>query len=438
MERTGKEVYGFGEGMNRLQKRECSIWLLLSIMIFSQNVYVFNGYATGMWAAMRDIIQITILLYLVIVSFKRNVFERGLLCAYFGLMLTFAVSMLFNLDFFSNEYWILECTISFLVINLYDYRKLLVKFERIMFFICSFYTFCYFIARLFLDVLQNPIYLFLERCHIFYPHSQNLNFYISGAAVMRSCAFYREPGIYQMFIILALEVELLSKRPKRIWHILIYCISLLATYSTTGYICLFIVLLGWGFISFCSTRCIRKSILVGIMCGMIGVLRIMPQLAQIVVSKFLATGESGHSWLSRKASVLTNLFFWGENSVTGVGIHRIMSDFTDVTKDIFHIKAGSYLINDNTNTVLLFFAAFGTLAGVLFLIGQWRGICKMTRNAGMLLTIFFVLIFLYAGEAVNSTCLPYMIYFIGFSGVREFNTVWKGVGIETEYRSSKT
>ena len=151
MERTGKEVYGFGEGMNRLQKRECSIWLLLSIMIFSQNVYVFNGYATGMWAAMRDIIQITILLYLVIVSFKRNVFERGLLCAYFGLMLTFAVSMLFNLDFFSNEYWILECTISFLVINLYDYRKLLVKFERIMFFICSFYTFCYFIARLFLD-----------------------------------------------------------------------------------------------------------------------------------------------------------------------------------------------------------------------------------------------------------------------------------------------
>lgn len=428
---ANRQIFGIGEAM-RKEKKICPIWLLIAIMLFSQNVYAFNAFSTGYLRIIRDGLQLLILLYLIGQTIYRGLVEKNLIKAYLILVILIIAGMIFNFDF-SGSYWILECTIAFLLINLYNYPNLLMKFETVMFYICSFYTVGYVIIRMNLSILNTSVYRLLEQLYIFHSHSGNLKFYMAGSTAIRSSAFYREPGVYQMFIICALVIELMARRPKRILHVFVYSVSVLVTYSTTGYICLFLVLLAGILSNWRTDKRFRKWVL---RCGIL-IIPLLPKFLHIILNKFLATGANSHSWMSRSASVWTNLYFWLQNPLMGVGLKRILNNFEKITTDIFGIMSGGYSIKDDTNTVLLYFAAFGTIAGVVFLGGQFKCIKKLTNNRIMLLISLLALMFLYAGEAVNSTCLPYIIFFIGFSQIENTNSGQEKVRSRVELQKAK-
>lgn len=406
--------------MREVWKKECPTLLLVAIMIFSQNVYAFSQVATGGWRTARDIAQLLILLILIVNLLRKTTINLKVLCAYLVFIGCMLITM-FLLSDFAGSYWILDCTIAFLFVELYDEQSIAEKFEKIMFVICSIYTILYVIAMLYTDILKTKICLYLEQVHLIWYHSSAYEYYVNGIVPIRSYAIFREPGIYQMFIILAMIIELFTEKKIRWWHMVVYTISLLATHSTTGYICLIMVIILF-IVKY--VKCNRLTILCGSL-AVIAAIPVLPKLLNSILAKFTATGGSSHSWLSRKASILVNLYFWKEKPIIGVGISNIFQYFNTVALNVFGLHAGAYSITDDTNTILLFFAAFGLVCGSIFVIGTYGWCMRVTQNKLLSLGVLVILIFLYAGEAVNSTCYPYILLFIGISYIVDRKTVKK-------------
>lgn len=396
--------------MKESRKRECSIILLLVMIIFSQNVYAFSQLATGYWALARNIMQLLLLAVLALGILQKREVNIKSLCVYLVFVSSMLFGMFWHMDF-AGTYWVLDCTIAFLFVELYDEFSIAEKFEKIMFIICSIYTMLYVFTLFFFEILKTPIYNFLEKMHIVWHHSSMYQYYVSGVVPLRSYAIFREPGVYQMFIILAALIELFVRRKMRWWHVGLYGVALLATHSTTGYMCLLLVAV------MVIIKYMKKNrlMVLGAIGAVLVAIPLLPRVLGSILTKFTVTGESSHSWLSRQASILTNLYLWKQNPIIGVGISHIYENFSIVTRDVFGLQAGTYSINDDTNTVLLFFAAYGIVAGSLFVIGTY-GWCKRVAQGKLLTLILFVIcIFLYSGEALNSTCYPYILFFIGMS-----------------------
>lgn len=396
--------------MIEIKKRECPTLLLVLLIVFSQNVYAFSPLATGHWGAIRNVVQLFLLMDLFILLMVHRRIKLKLLCVYLAFMCSMLFGMVLHKDF-AGTYWLLECTIAFLVIVLYTENSIIDKFERIIFVICAVYSLGYLVTRLHLELLHSPLYSILERFHLIWGHSSMYPYYVAGVVPLRAYAFFREPGVYQMFLILALVIEWIVRNKKRRLHIGLYIFAIWATHSTTGYLCLGLVMLMAAIKYMTNSRQVMLYML-----GALAVLiPILPSLLGNIIQKFTASGAEAHSWLSRQASILTNLFFLKENPLFGVGVSHVFENFADVTKSIFNLQAGAYSITDDTNTILLFFAAFGTFTGLLFVFGTYK-LCRHILDKNILsLIMFLIFVFLYAGEAVNSTCYPYILFLMGIS-----------------------
>lgn len=396
------------------KKCKCPIVLLICVMVFSQNVREFSALAVGMPGYIRDVAQITIIIYLMIKTFRHGRICAGFLTFYVAYLACMSISMYLHLNKV-GIYWVMELTLALLFVNLYKIDDFLHKFKRVMFYICAFYLACYVILRSFVDVCMLPAIRGLADLGILYDHANMVSYYKAGIVYPRSWSFYREPGIYQMFIISALTLEMtMERKPSRL-RIVIFSLAVLSTYSKTGYLSLAVVLLA-GFFAMRNKKGIKNFYLL----GGIAALPALPRMAGVVTDAFTATGRSAHSWYSRKASILSNLYLYLQNPLTGVSMGGVFNQFASVTKEQFGLVAGDLAITDNTNTILLNFAAFGTILGIMFLVSQWKGIKSLTNNELSRILFFVSLLFLYAGEAVNSTCYPYMICFIGISRYRTY------------------
>lgn len=392
------------------RKKDCPLILLLGIIIFSQNVWAFSPLATGYWSAVRDIAQMAIFVFLTIGIIRKGSVNLKLLCVYMIFMSHMLLTMFWVCDF-TGRYWLLDCTIAYLFVEQYNEYSVAEKFEKIMFVICAVYTLLYAIALCNLDVLTSPVATFLDEIKLIWRHPEVYKYYVTGATALRSYAIFREPGVYQMFIVIAMLIEFLVRKRFRWTHVMLYAIALLATYSTTGYMCL--LLIGVMF----ALKHIKRNRLT-VLCAIVGsgvAIPLLPRILSSIISKFTATGANSHSWLCRKASFVTNIYFWKENPIIGVGIPYVQNNFEKISRKMFGLSAGTYAIKDDTNTVLLFFAAFGTMLGVLFVLGTYGWCKKVAQNNLLTFILFIILLFLYSGEAVNSTCYPYVLFFVGIS-----------------------
>ncbi len=391
-----------------MKKRECPLFLLLAIIFFSQNVKAFDQLTTVYWYRTRNYAQLLILLILVLYIVVKGYVNSRQLLIYLVFVSSIAFGVFVHNDFM-GIFWILDCTRAFLLVTIFEEYSIAEKFEKIMFVVCGVYSGLYLVAICYLDILKTPIYTFLESTRLVWNHASLYEQYKNGTDSLRSYAFFREPGVYQMFIILAIVIELFVIEKFRWWHVGLYMFAILATRSTTGYMCLLLVMLMTA-LHFMKKN--RKTILCIMGASAVGGI-LVPTMLGSILAKFTATGVQSHSWLSRLASVVTNIYFWKQSPFIGMGLSYINENFETVNRVVFGLQAGTLKIKDNTNTVLLFFAAYGTVVGIMFLIGTF-GWCKAVAKSNLQTLILFVtLVFLYAGEAVNGTCYPYILFFMG-------------------------
>lgn len=356
----------------------------------------------------RAFVYILVFIFLFVKTMAREQVNRYLFLGVALLAGMVFFSMLLHGDS-AAEYWLLVMIISFFLVNNYDILDFAQKYERIMRVLCLLFLGGFLILSVNPYLVVSPLWQQLEKWEVVYAHSSMLQYYQAGIVPMRAYGVFREPGVYQMYAILAMLVCLYTKK-KLVIENLIYSLAVLTTHSTTGYICLLLIYGVWV-LKILSVKN-RKSIIILMGCIAAGII-VVPYFLKSIILKFTATGINAHSWMSRFASFATNIYLWLKNPLFGIGMSGVAEHFADVTRNVFGLNAGGVAITDDTNSILIYFAAYGLIPGIIFCVGIWKGIRKVEKSMLCSLIIMLMFVCLFAGEQVNNTCYPYVLVFGG-------------------------
>ena len=372
---------------NNLHKRGIfKMFFLLLTLFVNEDVLVFGTIQNIGLQRFRLVVQallpICMLLYVLIkrIPVKKSKVETWLL---FSLMIL--ATMLENGDF-RNGYVVLiltylECV---LLTSIFSFEEIYEFFSGVMCVICG------------ASLVGFGLQLFAPDVLKLFPEVQNVagtRFYFLGVtnvavktdSFIRNWGPYREPGVFQVFIIIALIYTLFKKENCGFKTIVVYVIALLTTFSTTGYIAFAFVIFAlvvmkkhtlskrkrkliYTLLSFCMLTFVYMALFTDLL---------FKDGYGSVFGK-IAAGQGSASFRARAASFSVNTAIFLKNPLLGKGITYVDSMFMPLALERYH-----FLIKDNTNMLFIHLAKFGLPFFFYFVIHYTRSM-KASYDYGVL------------------------------------------------------
>ena len=222
---------------------------------------------------------------------------------------------------------------------------------------------------------------------VYYSESRSLyNFGLSFTVIQpyyfRNYGIFREPGLYQFFLLLALYLNNYALDWKKEWQLWaingILAVTMLSTFSTVGVVAMGLLAVGLFF----DKALYRNKQILRLVCacavlGVVGLLFIILQqgaiyntLYTMVEKLFVINDSSG----SRYEAIFANIRIFFEHPLLGGG-------FSEALNAVKH----------NTSSTTLLYAVFGILGGSMNVLGWvalvWRKERKLWLNLLLLLSL---------------------------------------------------
>lgn len=303
------------------------------------------------------------------------------------------------------------------------FLKFIRIFEDIIFIIAQYSLIIYIIAFLnigflskFPTIVNTNNYLFINCWLCCIPISMQFE-------IPRLFGPFSEPGIFQIYLNLAILFHCIRNKEISIIRILTFIIALALTFSTTGYIACGIVFV---FLFFQLRRKIQTSrkgfFLMTIIIAAIIILSVTTDILSsngMVFNKFNDDGRA--TTAARMGAIFGNISIWATHPIFGVGITALPFLFEEYCMRSYGVSTQS-----NTNSILVPFAMFGLLYGLLCVKGFWEISTKCTKGRGKSLLLFGSILLMLAGENITENVLFYVLIMYGIS------PTFKGIGKEFE------
>lgn len=241
------------------------------------------------------------------------------------------------------------------------------------------------------------------------------NIDLSPDGILRNWGPFWEPGVFQIYLNIAIIILLLEKK-RNYKKIILNIIAVITTFSTTGFIALVFIVLGFYLND--SKRITIKHILVGIFCSLGScTLFLNETFNELLFGKFSSNNIAYASTSSRLGSIVANILCIKTNPLLGVGVKKL----NDIVES-YKISKGYYFFS-NTNGLLMNYAIFGCIFGILYTILMLKFIFKLTGKK-RLLFIFVaisIMIELFSEPLVNSLLFNTIIFYSLDKSEREIN-----------------
>lgn len=293
------------------------------------------------------------------------------------------------------------------VLSIKDFTK---YFEKVMFFLAIYSLVCFGIANISTEVVRKfPIVT----------NVADVEFYCMGLSVftkysmvdsffLRNYGMFREPGVYQMFLNFALCCYLFCRTtPKKlnVLHIAVYLVAILTTTSTTGIFSLIVLILAFVADRNTENKKIKRWVLIGGVFVVIAVMSGWSDKLLYAINKL--SDKNTDSMISRMGSITANLQMFLDHPLIGVGQSNVDNTFAQ------YLNARASAVH-NTNTVLFMFACYGIIFGSLFLYGNIKLMCRMSRDSvsRILLCVFYVMML--SGENLTNSYYIYTLLMYGY------------------------
>ena len=229
--------------------------------------------------------------------------------------------------------------------------------------------------------------------------------------LIRSFGIFWEPGVFQMYLNLAIAYELFCKKKIRWKSVILLTVAVFMTFSTTGFI-----VLAWLFAVYFlfgkkEQVTVKSAVaVVGLLALVIGSFWLIDYsyIGDTVLGK-LANEDSG-STLARSASVFVNLEIFFDHPIFGVGMDGIGEEFIQRS----YLMYGRATVH-NTNTLLYPFAAHGIFYGGLYLAGTCLFVKHLSTKRLVQFALIVFLVLMYIGENLRYSMLPLILIFYGFA-----------------------
>ena len=303
----------------------------------------------------------------------------------FILMLSLLIASKLKYEEYSNAF-------TFIIVIVATISVVFMSVATISFSLLSF-------APVFTNVAEQPFYnffVFLVPTHVEH---------------LRNYGFFREPGVFQMYLIMALVFNTYNNNGFNLKYFIILSIALVFTYSTTGFIAYGIYLILFYLQSKknkISKKTLRKITLLLI----VGVTFLMLKTDLLssegmVFDKFENTNRG--TTVARLASYTSTYDLWRESPVFGNGLTKTEDKFKEITYAFYGQES------TNTNTLMSELATYGTL----FFILMCLGLILFAKKTGLTFLdkslLFLIFIILSTGEKLTFSPFFYIICLYGWT-----------------------
>lgn len=228
---------------------------------------------------------------------------------------------------------------------------------------------------------------------------------------LRNYGLFREPGVFQMYLIMALIFNTYNSKCFNIRYFIILSIALIFTYSTTGFIAYGVYLIVFYLLRKkirISNKNLRKLILL-LIAGISFLLLKTDLLSSegMIFDKFENTNRS--TTVARLASYTSSYDLWCESPVWGNGLTKTEDKFKEITYAFYGQES------TNTNTLMSELATYGTLFFILICSGLILFVKKIGVTFLDKSLLFLIFIILSTGEKLTFSPFFYIICFYGWT-----------------------
>ena len=231
-----------------------------------------------------------------------------------------------------------------------------------------------------------------------------------GHTFIRSNGIFWEPGAFAIYIVIALIFELFFFDSINYKRVFVEIVGMLITFSTTGYICLFALILVFLFfrkINKVSEKKFKGFLLVAFFLAISFMVFSSEILKDEIFGKIFSQNSSAGSRFSSLYNGIAISFKYpffglGDNS------NEVMKEYMSTTST-WYANGGTNI----NNTLTGYMASYGIPFGLLLMIGTFLSL--RLKNGGKIVFILLcaVIALAYCGERFFSF-LPFVLMFFGF------------------------
>lgn len=410
--------------LKRIGSRRLSIVLdKTTVMLFiilwcSNDTYLFGTNANSFMVSLPRYIMLIFCLGWLFISPKLSLSATGKkqVIALMLMVSVFCIMGIWNHEQFNRVFIKILCILTgFLIAYRIEFEKFAKSYCKIIYLLSIFAILMSVIGLIMPGIIRalpsvtNSVGVRIYTCLI-----AGIDERMLGGIAVRTNSIFWEPGVYQMYLNLALLIEMYVFKINNKKRFAVEFIALFLTYSTTGYI-----VFAWSIASYYlfekgTVRNLRRTfkyfvLLILAVVGMLIVLN-LSQLGDVVFDKILNPTPNGTAMV-RKASVIINLEIMVDNPVHGIGMENISNEFLRRSMESDQILGWT---EQNTNTLLYQYAAHGVLYGLLFTIGTYNFGKILTNKSLSIICVFIFFVLMYIGENLQYSVYPYLVIFYGY------------------------
>lgn len=389
-----------------------NVFLLIVIFFISDDTITFGTTEHTIFIIAKYVIYVALIVTIPF-SIKFSIF-KAIISRYLNiLILSILLTLIVNDDItggYIYQIWIL--TLSYLIVSKIELPYFAILFNRVLYILCLISLFVFIITIYFSSLLTYfPV-------HENISGTQLTNLYLvavyNKSNDIRNTGIFREPGVYMIYILFGLILELYYFTTANIKRVFVYLITLFTTVSTAAFIVLILVISGYYFNK--SELKKRTSIMLAIFMLCIPLVTYYnPELYERVFSKLDVDSASYASALAREASVIINYRIFTENIFFGAGLNPYVDLFEYYSGEHYGVtlKANA----ESTNTYMSIFATYGITYGLIVLFAVYKLVKKLTLPAMPQMLLLVSLILMFSNEDMRYSLFFNILLFYGLKNI---------------------
>jgi hypothetical protein len=393
----------------RLSKNTCYTILVFLAVYCSHDTLLFGTNVDNRFLLIRKAIPFLLLICLILLKPSFRIRKTDLFIC-LVLLLMPVISCLVNGEDMNNYIYraaVMGAALLFLLTG--EKNAFITVYNKILYFLSIWSIGTYLLMLLLPQVIQLfPTVMNSAGTPYFFTGFSVMNSQLHYGMV-RNSSIFREPGVFCVMLTVAMINEMVVLKSLRGKYILVYTAAMITTYSTAGYI----ILIGlYAYYLLIEKNVKHKGRYIFL--GLVALVVIATQTDLLsrdgaIFDKFVKGSNSYGSWLARLRSVTQSIVITLENPMFGIGRYALYDTVLGMT--------GVYRTVDNTNTILVGFAAYGILFGILLSWGCWRFVRQNCWGILAAVTLFAVLMMAFSNEDLGQNVLFYYIVFDGLCRV---------------------
>jgi hypothetical protein len=376
-----------------------SAWLnyvIFFVVIFiSDDTFNFGTNENTSFLYIKYFSYLFLTIYLLVISDFKSII-RLTISSLVLLLVLFAIlsTAIFNIDFsggYVYHFWLFF--LSFLIVNQIKHQEFIDAYLKFIF-IISIISLIVFISA---SISMSFLEIFPVQYNSFGAKMYNMGICIvfGDGSFLRNTSIFREPGVFMIYLNLAILFELFFKLEINKKHLIVYIIAIFTTLSTAAFIALAFIFFAYLLTQNKSKVAVKNKWLI-IVFFLISIFVLSTtELFSLIFDKVGKDNISEGSSLARTVSVIANFNIFLDNFIFGVGIKNYPSVFTNYTLMLVGISMDVW---NNTNTITTVFGVYGLLLGVLYIYMIFSFAKKTSNSTIVRMLIILVLIMLYSNE----------------------------------------